>query len=238
LIRRDELREPPRSSHPGQLRQGLAYVRRTPVLFLTLVLMGVVGTLAYEFPVTFPILAKKAFGDEDLYGAMSALQGVGAVAGALWVAARFTLRSPAVLSVVAVTLGALIFAIACAPTLPIALALMVVMGAASIAFIAIGNTVLQLEADPSMRGRVMALWSIALIGSTTVGGPFVGWIADVFGARAGVGIGGVAAVVAGAATYPGLRRLGRHEPPEVDVRTPDPVPQDQAVGGILPSPPS
>jgi MFS family permease len=238
LIRRDELRESPRSSQPGQLRQGLAYVRNTPVLFLTLVLMGVVGTLAYEFPVTLPIVAKKVFGNEDLYGPMSALQGVGAVVGALWVASRFTLRSPSVLAVVAVTLGAFIFAIACAPTLAVALVLIVVMGAASIAFISIGNTVLQLEADPSMRGRVMALWSIALIGSTTVGGPFVGWIADVFGARAGLGLGGVAAVVAGAATYPALRRLGHGEPPEVEPRALEPVPQDPVVGGILPSPPS
>jgi MFS family permease len=233
LIRKSELREAPRSTESGQLRDGLHYVRNTPVLFITLLLLGVVGTLAYEFPVTLPILAKRAFGNEDLYGPMSALQGVGAVIGALWVASRFTLRSPSVLAVVAMALGVLVLAVAVSPTLPIALVLLVVMGAVSIAFISIGNTILQLSADPARRGRVMALWSIALIGSTTVGGPFVGWVADRLGARAGLGLGGVAAIVAGLATYAPLRRLGPDRQ-----REPDPVPQERAIGGILPSPPS
>ena len=108
----------------------------------------------------------------------------------------------------------------------------------SIAFIAIGNTVLQLEADPAMRGRVMSLWSIALIGSTTIGGPFVGWIADVLGARAGLAVGGIAAIIGGLATYPALRRLGTTMPPDDTSGSAEPLPQEQPVGGILPSPPS
>jgi predicted MFS family arabinose efflux permease len=237
-IRPAELTPAPRSTQPGQLRQGLSYVRHTPVLFVSLLLMGVVGTLAYEFPVTLPILAERSFDNEDLYGPMSALQGVGAVVGALWVAARFTLRTPAVLSVVAAALGVLIVAVAYSPTLPIAFVFIVLMGGASIAFIAIGNTVLQLEADPAMRGRVMSLWSIALIGSTTIGGPFVGWVADELGARSGLAVGGLAAIIGGIATYPSLRRLGNAAPPGDAGGSAEPLPQEQRVGGILPSPPS
>jgi MFS family permease len=233
LIRPSELRPAPRSTEPGQLRDGLSYVRHTPVLFFTLLLMAVVGTLAYEFPVTLPILAKRAFGNEDIYGPMSALQGAGAVAGGLWVAARFRLKNPAVLAVVSMLLGVVILAVSAAPTLAIALVLLTLMGAISIAFISIGNTILQLESHPTRRGRVMALWSIALIGSTTIGGPFVGWVADQFGARSGLGLGGIAALIAGAVTYPALHRLGSGEP-----RPRDPLPQERAVGGILPSPPS
>ena len=165
LIRPSELRQAPRATEPAQLRAGLHYVWETPILRVTLLLMAVVGTLAYEFPVTLPILAKHAFGHEDLYGPMSALQGLGAVAGALWVASRFKLRNPSVLAVVSTLLGVVIIAVSLAPTLPMALILLVLMGAVSIAFISIGNTILQLFAEPARRGRVMALWSIALIGS-------------------------------------------------------------------------
>jgi MFS family permease len=82
-----------------------------------------------------------------------------------------------------------------------------VMGAASFAFIATANTTLQLTARPEMRGRVMALYSIAFLGSTPVGSPIVGWICAVWGARAGFAIGGIAALVAGFVAWLSLVRI-------------------------------
>jgi MFS family permease len=228
-IRGSELRPSPRSTNPGQLREGLSYARHTPEVFVPLILMAVLGTLAYEFPVSQPILAKEVFGDADLYGTMSAVQGLGAIVGSLIVATKVTRSEPAALAKMSIVFGVLVLAVAAAPTLGLALLAIAVMGMASITFISIGNASLQLGADPMMRGRVMSLWSIAFIGSTTIGGPFTGWVADMFGARAGVGLGGVAAITAGIATYPALRRLSR---------PPDPLPHERAVGGILPSPPS
>ena len=68
------------------------------------------------------------------------------------------------------------------------------VGAASISFMSTGNSTLQLGAEPSMRGRVMALWFVAFQGSTPIGGPIVGWVMAVAGARAGLGLGAITCV--------------------------------------------
>ena len=70
------------------------------------------------------------------------------------------------------------------------------MGLCSISFISTANATLQLKADPAIRGRVMALYAIALLGSTPIGAPLVGWIADVSNPRVAVMVGGVATLAA------------------------------------------
>ena len=85
---------------------------------------------------------------------------------------------------------------------------MVAVGIFSINFSSLGNSVLQLHSSPQMRGRVMSFWSVAFLGSTTIGGPIVGWFAQVAGARWGLALGGLAALVAailGAFTLPNLQ---------------------------------
>jgi MFS family permease len=206
LIRRRELVPFSRPEHPARLREGLQYVRRTPIVFVPLLVMGIVGITAYNFQVTLLMLAK-AFGNEDYYGAISSLQGAGAVVGGLVVASRFRARNPDVIGKGAVVLGATILAMVLAPTLGTALVLAVVLGAVSISLIAMASTILQLGSAPHMRGRVMSLWTIALMGSTAIGGPFVGWFSDQFGARGGLALGGVAAIITGVVATPALRRL-------------------------------
>jgi MFS family permease len=73
---------------------------------------------------------------------------------------------------------------------------MFLMGAAAFAFIAVANTTIQLTSAPEMRGRVMALYAIAFLGSTPIGGPIVGWISQNYGARFGFAVGGIATIVA------------------------------------------
>jgi len=90
----------------------------------------------------------------------------------------------------------------------IALVGLVLVGATSITFLALGNTTLQLAAAPEMRGRVMALWAVAFLGSTPVGGPIIGWIGEHAGPRWGLAVGGVAAFLAGALTRRVLARIG------------------------------
>jgi MFS family permease len=208
LMRSSELALVERSTTRPSLREGFAYVRRTPEVLYPLLLMAVVGLFAYEFTVSLPLLAKRTFHDANIFGVMSVLQGAGAVIGGLVVAMRYRARGPLVLSYVSLVFGAFVLLVAAAPTLPLALVFIVPMGAASISFISIGNTIVQTSADPSMRGRVMALWSVAFMGSTPIGGPLVGWLADQFGARSGVAIGGIAAIVAGLVVAPSLRRVG------------------------------
>lgn len=81
------------------------------------------------------------------------------------------------------------------PTIELALVGMVFVGFFSINLSSLGNTMLQLESIPQMRGRVLAFWSMAMIGSTAVGGPIVGLIGEYFGARWGLAIGGIVSVI-------------------------------------------
>ena len=186
---------------PGQLRQGFAYVARTPSLRTPLLLMLVVGMLAYEFSVTLPLLARFAFaGDAATLGWLNSALGVGAVIGGLATAGREE-PTDRWLDLAALGFGALLLATALAPTLWLAVVLLTATGALSIAFLASANALLQLRAEPLYRGRVMSLWAIAFLGSTPIGAPIVGWLGQAIGPRAGLAAGGIATAVAGLAAH-------------------------------------
>jgi MFS family permease len=91
-----------------------------------------------------------------------------------------------------------VLAAAFMPTLLLSGLAMVAVGVCSINFSSLGNSTLQLGSSAQMRGRVMSLWSVAFLGSTTIGGPVVGWFAEVAGARWGLALGGLAALAAAA----------------------------------------
>lgn len=190
----------------GQLREGLAYVRRTPDLALPLLMMAMIGTLTYEFPVSLPVLAKRSF---DLgstgYGFMTAAMGLGAATGGLVTAARGRTGLRAAV-IAAGAFGICVTAAAVAPSVALELLALVLVGAGSVSFVSVGNSTLQLGADPSMRGRVMSLWSVAFQGSTAVGGPIVGGIIAYAGARAGLLVGGVTCFAAAGVGAMYLRR--------------------------------
>ncbi len=211
LIRPERLRRtPPRPRGRGQLRAGFRYVRARPAIFIPLLMMAVVGTLAYEFQVSLPLLARFTFGgDADTYGAMTALMGAGAVIGGLLTAAAGR-RAPTALAAMALLFGAVQAAAALAPNRSLALAAMVPLGASSIAFLALGNATLQLASAPEMRGRVMALWAVAFLGSTPVGGPLIGWIGGL-NPRWGLGVGGLATLLCGLLAWRPLARLAPAE---------------------------
>lgn len=189
---------PPAGRAKGQVREGFRYVARTPRLAVPLVMMAIVGTLAYEFQVVLPVLAKATFhGGAEAYGFMTAAMGIGAVLGGLVTAAR----GKTGLRPFTIAAGGFALAIAIAavsPVLSIELVGLAIVGYASVSFLAIGNTTLQLEADPSMRGRVMSLWAVAFLGTTPIGGPLLGWIIAVSSGRVGLGVGAVSCAVAAA----------------------------------------
>lgn len=190
----------------GQLRQGLRYVRRTPDLAIPLLMMAVVGCLTYEFQVSLPVMASRGLHvGATGFGFMTAAMGIGAVAGGLLMAAKGkTGLRP--LIVAATGFGiAMAFATA-APKLALELVALAAAGAASITFMATGNSTLQLTAEPSMRGRVMSLWFVAFQGSTPIGGPIVGAVMAGFGARAGLGLGALTCLTVAAAGALALMR--------------------------------
>jgi MFS family permease len=180
----------------GQLRDGFRYVWRTPSLRNTLIAMAVIGIFAYNFQVTLALLATVTFhGGAGAYAVLTSCMGVGAIAGGLTVAHRGR-PTPRLLQGVALTFGALLAVVAVAPSLAFAAVVIVFMGAASIAFIATANSELQLQAEPAMRGRVMALYAMAFLGSTPIGGPLIGGISEWTNPRVAIAVGAIATLVA------------------------------------------
>jgi MFS family permease len=129
--------------------------------------------------------------------------GLGAVLGGLVTAGRPRHGLDVVIRQAAI-FGVAVLAAAVAPTLWLAIVALLVVGATSLTFLARANTTIQLLAEPTKRGRVMALWTVAFLGTTPVGAPAIGFIADHAGPRWALVTGGVTALVA--AGYGALRR--------------------------------
>jgi MFS family permease len=224
LMRRGELQPAQRVARAkGQLRAGLRYAWRTPNLRDPLVLVFVVGLLAYNFTVLLPLLARDTFhGGAGTLAALTALMAGGAVVGGLVVANR---GKPNIhrLTAIGMVFGVLIAAVALSPTLTSASVLIVLMGALSIAFIATANATIQLRVEPTMRGRVMALYAIGFLGTAPIGAPLVGWIAQTSSPRVALLVGAGATVVASAFTSVRHRhehRRAEHMPADVDEAEP------------------
>jgi MFS family permease len=180
----------------GQVRDGLRYVWRTPALRNILLAVALIGVFVYNFTVTLALLAKVTFGGgAGAYSLLTSCMAIGAVLGGL-AAAHRARPTPRLLRLLALALGALLAAVALSPTLLVACLTIVAMGAASIGFIATANATLQLTAAPDMRGRVMALYAMAFLGSTPIGAPLVGAIAQWTDPRVALLTGALSAVCA------------------------------------------
>ena len=198
LMRPDEMHAvEPTPRKPGQLRSALRYVRATPALLIPLVLMGVIGTLSYNFQTLMPLLARFTFhGDAGTYAALTTAMGIGALVGALVASTRREI-GPQLLVAAAVAFGGGLLLAAAAPNLTSEAIALALTGAASVTFASSVNSSLQLRVRPNMRGRVMALYSVVFLGSNPIGGPLMGWISSAAGPRAGLLLGASAAIVGG-----------------------------------------
>jgi MFS family permease len=192
----------------GAVRAALAYVVRTPALAIPLAMMAVVGTLGFNFQVILPLLASFTFGgDASTYTALAVAMGVGSVAGALAAGAHGTV-GPRMLVAAAFSFGAIALVAAAAPTVPLEIAALVPLGAASVTFAAGINSSLQLTAKPEMRGRVMALYSVVFLGSTPIGGPIAGWLSELIAPRAALVMAGAATLAAALGARVAFRTAG------------------------------
>ncbi|HEX4518661.1 MAG TPA: MFS transporter [Gaiellaceae bacterium] len=198
---------PPTPRARGQLREGLRYVAGRPILVVPLLMTALAGCLAVQWPVILPIVAARTFdGGPQTYGFLMASLGLGAVGGALY-AARSGKIGLKPLTIFACWLGLALLLAALAPSLALEFAALALVGAGSVTFLSSTNATLQLNADPLMRGRVIALWLVASDGLNPIGGPVVGAVAQHFGGRAGLLLGALAAL---AAAGIGLYALRRH----------------------------
>ena len=181
----------------GQIRAGLRYTAGAPVLWIPLVMVAVVGTLAFNFQVVFPLFVRDDLGQpESAFTLLYSVVSLGSFVGALAVARRSgtTVRFVAAS---AVAFGVAMALLAIAPNQGIAFVVGPLIGISSIAFMTSATAIVQMEAVPEMRGRVLALQAMVFLGSTPIGGPIVGWVAEEFGARWSIALGAAACLLAG-----------------------------------------
>ena len=179
------------------LAEGLRYVRRTPVVLLAVVVVGVVATVGMNFTVLIPAFAQHELGsDATGFGFLMAASGVGSLLAALRLVFGGRPR-PVRLAIGALILGVASVALAASRVFPLSLALMVVIGFGSILMAATGNTTIQLAVPDHLRGRVMSVYTTVFSASVPIGGLAMGAVASGFGASVAIALGGAMTVAVG-----------------------------------------
>jgi MFS family permease len=209
MMRRSELRQPPVVARArGQLRAALRYIHGASDLWIPLAMMTVVGTLTFNFSVVMPLFVEDTFNaSAEAFTLLFSVLSIGSLMGAL-IASHMRVIDTRHVAGAAISFGLAMALLAAAPTLGIAFPLAVFVGLTSVAFITTATATVQVRSDPAMRGRVLALQAMLLVGTTPIGGPLLGWFCDAYGARAGILLGAVAALAAGAWGFRAVRRAG------------------------------
>ncbi|WP_022899884.1 MFS transporter [Humibacter albus] len=190
------MKHPPRAR--GNLVEGFRYVRHRPDLITIFIMVFLIGTFGLNFPIFVASMASTVFHKgAGEYGILSSVMAVGSVVGALLAARRETPRAT-LLSVAAVIFAIGSIGAAAAPSYWVFGATLAVVGVASQTFNTTANGVVQLSTDPAVRGRVMAIYMAIFMGGTPIGAPIVGWVADAFGPRWALVVGGASGIAAAA----------------------------------------
>lgn len=182
----------------GQLLEGLGYLRHNAVARTILLMMVLVGTLACEFFVTLPLLAKTTFhGDASMYASMTAASGIGAILGGLFIAGKTVPSRIDTLARYALLFAVASMALAFSQTYIAALLILVSVGATQLVLTTSANAMLMIHTTPAMRGRMNGWWVVIFMGSTPIGGPLMGWIAQHSTPGMAIAVGGVSTAIAG-----------------------------------------
>lgn len=194
---------------PGAIRAGLRYVLRTPELLVPLALMALVGTLGFNFQVVLPLLAKFSFDSGAMtYAGLVSAMAVGSIAGALINGHRGE-TGPRLIAAGALAFGISALLAAAMPSLALEILVLMFLGGAAVTFAATINSTLQLAVSPEMRGRVMALYSVVFLGSTPIGAPLTGWLAQTYDPRVALLLAGISGLSAAWAAHISFARLRR-----------------------------
>ena len=180
-----------------KILDGLHYARTSRPISNALIMMSIIGTLTYEFAVSMPLLAQSTYnGTAALYATFISAIGLGSILGGLLSAIFVKKATQKLLVFAAFMFGLTYILVGIVPSKLITTILLFIVGMFSVNFVSWGNSTLQSESSNEMRGQVMALWSMAFLGSTFIGAPIIGLIGQYAGARASIIVGGVSAVVA------------------------------------------
>jgi predicted MFS family arabinose efflux permease len=167
------------------------YSFSSPSLGFNFVLMAFIGTFAYNWGLVLLLLAGYALdaGPEG-FGALNIAMGLGSVLGGLLLATRLR-PSARLVAISALVCSLLVGLIGLAPSMGVALGLLLAAGVLSIVYSATSNTLLQLEAREEYRGRVLALHMLLFAGSTPIGSAVTGLVSDRWDIRVALGINGI-----------------------------------------------
>jgi MFS family permease len=205
---------PPAVRKSGAIREGLRHVRRTPELMVPLALMALVGTFGFNFQVALPLLAKFSFGGgADSYALLVSAMGVGSIVAALINGNRGK-TGGGVIVAASLAFGLSSLLAAAMPSLITAALALALLGGAAVTFVAAVNSTIQLAVSAAMRGRVMALFSIVFLGSTPIGGPLTGFLAEAYDPRIALVMAGVAGLIAAWVARGAFGRLSERAGPE------------------------
>ncbi len=212
-MRTSELNSIHRPTERPRIREGLKYAWSIKEIRATIILVGVVGTLVYNFPTFLTLMAHDTFhGGDGLAGLLMAVLGVGTVIGALLAAHRARPTSRTVVTAAALLGTSLLVAASTSSRLGFEVALIPV-GVLAVFFGSTANGHMQIWSAPELRGRVMAIYMLLTLGTTVVGGPFVGWVCQHWTPRTGLGVAGLATLTAaGVLAVPLRARLRREHP--------------------------
>ncbi len=214
LMRRHELQPRKKSAKgTGRLSDGARYVWGRPDLLVTFIMAFLMGAFGMNFPIFASTMAVEFGRDADGYGLLSSTLAIGSLAGALLAARRARARLR--VAIVAVgAFGVMQLVAAMTPAYPAYAAVCVLVGFCTVSFLTTANGYVQTTTDPAVRGRVLALYMAVMMGSTPIGAPIIGAVADAWGPRSAIVVGGVAGIAAaliGLAWLLGSGRLHRSD---------------------------
>lgn len=196
VIDRSELYPAPRLAKGGTpIRDGLRFVRHTPIMWVTFVVFTIVSTFGFNYNVSLPRMAREVWGDERWYGWVLTAISVGSLLGSLFTAGRahVTVRW---MAATGLALGTCSFGLAWAPEAWVAMLVAVPVGIGGAGFVTSMNAITQQECPPDMRGRILALTAVAFLGSYPIGGPITGLVGDHIGLAWSIAYGAVITLLA------------------------------------------
>ncbi|MGH7204479.1 MAG: MFS transporter [Candidatus Levyibacteriota bacterium] len=185
----------------GGVGEGIRYIRSTPLLWISFVMLALIGTLSYNFNVTLPLFVTDTLHSTDVvFTILYSVFSLGAVVCALIVAHRSLVGMRHII-IGATVLGFAMVLLACVATVSSAMPVAFFLGMASILYMTSTTALAQVEAKHEMHGRVLALQTVLVGGTTLIGGPLSGWLADTFGGRAPLLVGGMVCIFTAAFGY-------------------------------------
>jgi MFS family permease len=197
MIRPAELHHVPRvKREPGQLREGLRYIRSRPDLSILLFVVFFVGTFGMNFQITLALVSKDVFHEGSSgFGLLSSLMAVGSLTGSLLAARRAMPRMRVVLGA-GVVFGILEAITGVMPSFALLAAVLIPTGVFALTFNTTANSGMQNGVEPTIRGRVMGIYMLVFVGGTPVGAPIIGWVGSQWGPRWTLIIGGIVSALA------------------------------------------